>query len=79
MKELLDDEESEVMSEAIIQFQKHLVQIYDKEFRESQEVKDLFIKVCDLAVDCNMCMTELGTLLRKLGKYLVALNKPSDT
>jgi hypothetical protein len=66
------------MSEAIIQFQKHLVQVYDREFRESFEAKEIFIKVCDIAVDCNMAMTELGTLLRKLGKYLVAFNKPQD-
>lgn len=78
LKELLDDEESEVMSEAIIQFQKHLDQVYDRQFRESQEAKDMFLKVCDLAVDCNMCMTELGTLLRKLGKFMVAFNKPTD-
>ena len=38
----------------------------------------MFMKVCDLAVDCKMCMTELGTLLRKLGKFMIAFNKPSD-
>ena len=39
----------------------------------------MFLKVCDLAVDCNMCMTELGTLLRKLGKFCIAFNKPQDS
>ena len=38
----------------------------------------MFLKVCDLAIDCNMCMTELGTLLRKLGKFTIAFNKPND-
>jgi hypothetical protein len=38
----------------------------------------MFLKVCDLAVDCNMCLTELGTLLRKLGKFMVAFNRPHD-
>lgn len=38
----------------------------------------MFLKVCDLAVNCNMCMTELGTLLRKLGKFMIAFNKPQD-
>lgn len=53
--------------------------MYDREFRESQEAKDIFLKVCDLAIDCNLCMTELGTLLRKLGKFMIAFNKPEDT
>jgi hypothetical protein len=38
----------------------------------------MFLKVCDLAVDCNMCVTELGTLLRKLGKFMIAFKSPKD-
>jgi hypothetical protein len=35
LKELLDDEEGEVVAEAIIQFQKHIDQIFTPEFVNS--------------------------------------------
>ena len=36
------------------------------------------MNMCDLAIDSNMCLNELETLLHKLGKFLMVYNKPKD-
>lgn len=66
------------MAEAIIQYQKHLDQVFSDEFNNSKEAVDIFLNICDLAVDCNMGVSELEVLLRKLGKFLIAFNRPRD-
>ena len=53
LKELLDDEEGEVVAEAIVSFQKHLCQVYDEEFAAQDGTMEMFTKLCDLTVESN--------------------------
>jgi len=78
LKELLDDEEGEVVTEAIVSFQKHLDQVYDEEFVAQDETMEVFAKLCDLTVESTMCLVDLAVVLKKLGKYIVTFNRPHD-
>jgi len=78
LKELLDDEEGEVVTEAIICFQKSLDKVYSPDFSKSDEAFDMFIKLLDNASDQDMCLVDLGIVLKKLGKFLKNFNRPQD-
>ena len=78
LKELLDDEEGEVVTEAIICFQKLLDKVFNNEFAQSDEALDMFLKLCDLASDQDMCLVDLGIVLKKLGKFITKFNRPKD-
>lgn len=76
---LLDDEEGEVATEAIVSFQKHLSEIYTREFSQSEEAAAMFEKLSNLAEDCDASLVNLGVVLKKLGKIIIAIDKPNDS
>ena len=78
IKYLLDDEEGEVATEAVASFQKHLTEIYSKEFAQSEETAEMFEKISSLAEDCDASLVNLGVVLKKLGKIIIAIDKPHD-
>ena len=75
---LLDDEEGEVATEAIVSFQKHLTEVFNQEFIQSEEAATMFEKLCGLAEDCDATLVNLGIVLKKLGKFVIAFDKPHD-
>lgn len=38
----------------------------------------MFEKLCGLAEDCDATLVNLGIVLKKLGKFIVAFDKPND-
>ena len=74
----LDDEEGEVVTEAIVSFQKHLSQVFNQEFIKSDEAAATFEKLCSLAEGCDTNNVNLGVVLKKLGKLIIAFDKPND-
>jgi len=68
-----------VVTEAIVQYQKHIDQVLRSDFSQTEEAVDLFLRLCDLTADCDMCLVDLSKVLKKLGKFLVAFNRPFDT
>ena len=78
IKELLEDEEGEVVTEAIVQFQKHIASVFSDELVQAQDALDVFQKFCDLTLEHDMCMIDLAILLKKLGKIIVSMNRPTE-
>lgn len=78
IKELLEDEEGEVVTEAIAQFQKHVATVFSYQFVSSQEAIEIFCKFCDLTLKNEMCGIDLAIVLKKLGKIIVTLDRPQD-
>jgi hypothetical protein len=76
LKELLDDEEGEVASEAIVQFQKLTTKVLSEDYRKSQDALNLFMKLCDHAADTAINQLELILVLKLMTKFLMAFNQP---
>ena len=65
-------------TEAVASFQKHLTEIFTRDFAQSEEVSALFEKLSGLAEDCDASLINLGVILKKLGKIIIAIDKPHD-
>ena len=78
LKELIDDEEGEVVTEAIIQFQKHVDHIFSQEFINSQECIDFFKRSIQLIEDKDQSNIDLAAIFKKLGKLLLAFEHHVD-
>ena len=79
IKELLEDEEGEVITEAFIQYQKHLSSIFSLKFVKSQENLDIYYKFCDYIQKSDFLGIDLAIILKKLSKVIVTLDRPQDT
>lgn len=78
LKELLEDEEGEVATEAVAQYQKHLATVLPLEFVKSPEALDIFCNFCDQTDRSDLCGMDFAIVLKKLGKIVVTLNRPDD-
>jgi hypothetical protein len=78
LKELLEDEEGEVASEAIYQFQKHLTYIFEPDFCRSEEAILMFVQLCENAAEYDLTMVDLALVLKLLTKFLFAFNLPRE-
>ena len=78
LKELLEDEEGEVATEAFAQYQKHLATVFSYDFVTSIEAVDIFCEFCDLTDKSDLCGMDFGIILQKLGKIIVTLDRPDD-
>ena len=80
LKELLDDEEGEVVTESIVQFYKITNEVLDDNFISSNESLELFIKILDLTSEKESETIDLALVLKKFGKLMLAFkeNLPSD-
>ena len=76
--ELLEDEEGEVVTEAITQYQKHLNQVFSPEYRQSQEAVTLFMKAADQAIDSDVTLVDLGNFLKRMCKMLISFDQPNN-
>lgn len=79
IKELLEDEEGEVTTEAFIQYQKHIATVFSLEFVKSQENLEMFYKFCDSIQIQEFQGIDVAVVLKKLAKVLVTLDRPQDT
>jgi len=39
---------------------------------------EIFSKLCEVTVETNLCQVDLGVVLKKLGKYIVIMNRSTD-
>ena len=52
--ELLDDEEGEVATEAIVQYQKHLSKVLPESYLKQDSVRQSFLKILEMAAESDM-------------------------
>lgn len=78
LEELLDDEEGEVVTEAVLSLSKHIYKVFPDHFGKSDRAVRMFYKFCDLANKCDMCLVDMARVLKKIGKFIVAFNRPLD-
>lgn len=78
IKELLEDEEGEVVTEALVQYQKHIASVFSDSFVNSNEAVDILCKFCEQPQKSDLCGIDLAIVLKKIGKIMVTLNRPRD-
>lgn len=78
IKELLEDEEGEVMSEAIYQFQKHLTHVYDQDFCKKEETIELLINLMENSAEYDFTMVDIALVLKLLTKFMLLFNMPKN-
>lgn len=78
IKDLLEDEEGEVTSEAIFQFQKHLTYIFDEDFCKKQETIDMFINLMENSAEYDFTMVDIALVLNLLTKFMLIINQPEN-
>ena len=78
LKELLDDEEGEVVTESIIQFHKITHKVVNKKYIRSDEAYQLFQKICEMTADQESATIDLALVLKKLGKLMLTFNYKDD-
>jgi hypothetical protein len=79
IKELIEDEEGEVASEAIYQFQKHITFIFDDQFCQKEDTINMMIQLCDNAAEYDYTMVDVALVFKLLTKLLLAFNAPENT
>lgn len=67
-----------MVTEAMVQYQKHIASVFSNKFVSSQEAMDIFCRFCDLTQNSDLCGIDLAIVLKKLGKIIVTLDRPRD-
>lgn len=78
LKELLEDEEGEVTSEAIYQFQKHLTYIYEADFTKREDAVGMLVHLMEVSAEYDFTMVDIALSLKLLSKFLLIYNIPKN-
>lgn len=78
LKDLLEDEEGEVTSEANYQYQKHLTYVYGTDFTKRDDAVCMLVHMMEVSAEYDFTMVDIALSLKLLTKFMLIFNIPKN-